>query len=835
MANKPSEHRSFDWPLVGRCRLDVDPAMLSPGDFQQLTNMRYTPGSPRGISGMTPINANATSYLRIDGGFHFKKDQPVENHVIAQTTAANSASLLVKSDGDQAIPLQDTFSTFQALTGSNAVNFSDAPDTSMVALDGVTNYIWGGNEYRCAKFINFDANAAGFLYDFTDQVNNTLNDANNRATLKRDAANVTSLYIGSTRPLKGVKFYVGAGNTGASTPAVTTWNGSSWATVGALTDTTATGGATMAKTGSISWASTVSMSKVTVVENVLLYYYKLTFSAGIDDDITVYYCTVDAPNQPIVDLWDGIERSIIGCFLYTTTYEDNIANVLKRDYYQTDTLSYIQVGGLTSSRYIYLGFNERLIGLNFYMPDANRVNTTAATTMTVSLWTGAAWSSVGTLADGTLNGAISLGHTGIVTWNQQALTGEFSTRVSSLGPLYWYRISFDKTLSADVRVDYITGIPRQQEVKPYKFPMLWQNRLWLLNDQVQYKNAALCSAQNTCCVFNGNDSTLIPFGDDKELMCGASLFTRFGSNLYDNAVVFKRNATFLVDGTSPADYRVYTVSDLVGCVAPRTLVKCDTNYEVAPGITKHVLLFMSNRGIEFFDGNTITMISEDIKTFFDPDNANYINTSIVDQFYSFFDSKNQEYHFLFATGSSTVLNKEWSFDLRRKKWFEVSRGTGKALRSGWSVQDSYGNKYVYCGTTDGFIERLENGTAFDGNAIVHTLWTNDSPLPTSNNPATCNYVTTIRFLRLIAKTKNTSTNKVTMTHYGDGQATGTAVSSAISQASTRRIYRFKQSLGQDSVFHSLKLTVTTNNEQVGFEPLILAGLYEFTREDIIGD
>ena len=49
-------YHAFDWPLTGRLRLDVDPLLLAPGDFQQLTNLRYTTtGTPRGVLGMTAV------------------------------------------------------------------------------------------------------------------------------------------------------------------------------------------------------------------------------------------------------------------------------------------------------------------------------------------------------------------------------------------------------------------------------------------------------------------------------------------------------------------------------------------------------------------------------------------------------------------------------------------------------------------------------------------------------------------------------------------------------------------------------------------------------------
>ena len=117
-----------------------------------------------------------------------------------------------KSNNTTAVLIRILSQVTLAMT-ANIVNFSSAPDGSMVALDGLTNYIWGGNEARCASFLNFDAVSSSFLYDFTTKVNNTAINANNLATLVADASGNTSLYIGSIRPLQGVKFYIVTGNT----------------------------------------------------------------------------------------------------------------------------------------------------------------------------------------------------------------------------------------------------------------------------------------------------------------------------------------------------------------------------------------------------------------------------------------------------------------------------------------------------------------------------------------------------------------------------------------------------------------------------------------------
>ncbi len=127
---------------------------------------------------------------------------------------------------------------------------------------------------------------------------------------------------------------------------------------------------------------------------------------------------------------------------------------------------------------------------------------------------------------------------------------EFPRTIGNSSEWYYYRIERDATFSADVYLDTITGIPVQTKIKPYRFPVMWQNRLFLLNDQAGNKNSAFGSSYGTNCVFNGTDAGTLTFGGSKEINCGATLFTRYGSNVYENLIVCKNNETYLVDGKS---------------------------------------------------------------------------------------------------------------------------------------------------------------------------------------------------------------------------------------------------------------------------------------------
>ncbi len=1052
MPKQAQTTRRFDWPLSGKMITSTDPLAIGDQNYKTLTNLRYTDKNPRGVSGMTAINASATSYTNIVNGFHFKKEQPAYDAVIVQTNdVGTSGAKLLKSSTSSNVPSADTFADFVTLAANTTCNFSPAPNGAMVACNGDQNYIYGGPESPVGLFVNTDP-AGSFRYDYTTKVTNTLTDAQNVATMHSVAASVDSntmlllhldnnvtdsaptpntvtntgvtfsntiykfgsysavfngtnaflsvpdaaafdfsggtwtidtwvyptslaavnpiyyqnttsdndsfsLYIGTdgslnllikaastavvtvstpanaitasawahieavesgnnyylfvngtllatgtdadraanytgavqigknatvyftgqmdefrvsnaarntsnftpplsaygttaqcyvalvyTRALQGAKFYVGTANTSASTVTAYVWNGTALSAVAGISDGTSVGGKTLAQTGTISFTSTVGTANLRYAEDTLGYYYLFVFS-GIDAATTIYYCTVDAPMQSITDIWDGSERAASAFYTYTTSYNDYITNVSQKDYTSLSALTYVQLGSLTSAQAIYLACAERLTGVGFLLPDATYVNTAANVVMSVSYWTGSAWTSVGPITDATSVGNKSLNKSGVVSWSPPTSDKEFATTVANSDPWFFYKITFSTTLSADVRLDYIWGIPAPVNLRPSAFPVVWQDRLWLGNDVTGEKNQLMGSATQTNCVFNGIDAFTLTFGGDDAVMGAATLFSRFGSSLYDNMVVMKRSATYLVDwvitGTAtlssaaPGQYKIYTISQSVGCVAPLTIKACDMSFNVAQGVTKHVIMWQSDRGIEMFDGNALASISEDIEDFFDPTQANFINRSMVDQFYGFYDDVAYEYHWICSTGNSSTLNREMVYDLRRKKWFEIDRGTGKKLLCGFSAQDTRGNKYVYGGTADGHIERLEYGTAFDGNNIVHTLETGDIALSKSMM-----LESDVRYLKLAGVAKSITNATVGITIYRNTETAGITVPAQAMTSPGARLFGVVpdgglRSLGANTALtHRFKFVVSTNNEIIGFEPLVISGEFATVREEV---
>ena len=639
------------------------------------------------------------------------------------------------------------------------------------------------------------------------------------------ASNTSNIYIGSVRPISGINFYVSTANATTSTAVVYYWDGDSWQQVSSQTDGTSTGGVTFAKSGEIAFTSTVATAKPSLIREVLAYYYRIVLT-GVDDAAAIYYCTVSVPAQNPIDLWDGVPREPANLLLdIDGKILDKTINVSKQDYDGNYELTYAEIDSFdavgATKDYIYLGFFNRTQAVYISFPDTTKVNTYERE-MYVHYWNGEEWESVGSIDDGTNDDGKPFGQTGIISWQGLAAGTDFETSIDKTLQAHYYRISFSGVISDNIRIDYVYGVPSAEKLTPHKFSVSWANRIWLCNEAGRHTNSALCSASNTSSVFNGDDSVRLYFGDNKELVAGSTLFTRYGSDAYDNMVLFKANEIYMIGGATPSDFRIFQVSNTIGCVAPRTLKKCDMSFAVAENVIKHVLIWESATGIQSFDGSTVSTISEDISDMFDPLKSTYIGTDVADN-YGFFDSVRGEYHWLVP---SQEIEKV--YDVVRKRWWTADRGDDY-LVAGFPVIDDNGLQYVYGASSDGFVYRLEYGNKMNATAIDYTMTLADIVLSEQ-----LSRVSELRHLKLLGIEKDTD-SALEVRHYGDGKTEGTEIVPMWQKQTGYRMFSQKRSLNLKAVSHRIKFSTTTDNVAIGFEPLAVSGFLKIVRDDTTAD
>lgn len=658
------------------------------------------------------------------------------------------------------------------------------------------------------------------------------------------------LYLGSTRPIQGVKFNIQSANAAAATSALAYyWANGGWNAVSSLVDGTASGGITLAQTGSITFTSTVTTAKPRYFYGTYAYWYLFIFgkaaATGITATTSVSYVTVDAPMQQIVDLWDGVPRAITSCFKYDgTTWLDASTNVFQEEYDSSDPLTYLDISSLATTGYIVAGFAERMAGIKISLAPG-QVNAAAVLSTTISYWNGSAWIPVtGQVDTTTINSNISMGVSGVIYWEPPNEISEFTTSIQSGDMWHYYKIAFSATMEATVAIDFISGIPAPKTIRRYKFPFTWQNRLGLGCNSDKEKNSILIGGMNQVCVFNGTDSTKLFFGDESEITAAVPFYTRYGSNIFESLLVAKANEIWLVDGYSPSTYKIYKISDMYGCNAPETMRVCSIGYEVAPGLNKHVVVWQSGSGLVLFDGSTIIPIHKDIENYFNPVKSEAIRLIKADLSVGFYDQLRREYHWLFASGSSDVPNNEIVYDLNRKKFFLIVRNSpAKALRYGLNVSDTYGNQYCYGfvyntneSLNNGYLLRLENGNYFEDyyngsaelqtDAISSIFKTPDIAL---SGLAERSEIRKMKHLAISASNAMTAT----LTHFHDAIVTATDANVSLSAySSTNRIANSNTSMKwHDGLFHSLSSTVSHTGDTNGYQPIGLVVFYRSTHID----
>ena len=674
-------------------------------------------------------------------------------------------------------------------------------------------------DYSGEKWIGYDGTnyLAGKIdeYRVSDNARNTSNFESPTSAYSASTSQI-NIYLGAIRPIDGFKFTIGTANTSASTMSVYYWSGSSWDAVANLVDGTSSGGVSLAQTGSVTFDSTTGSAKIKYINDVVIYWYKIVIDQ-VSANTSITHATVSCPFQTIKDIWDGLPREIASCQIKKTSYQDVTLSVRENTYpySATDTQNMAEFDSLATTEHFVVGFVERQTAINIRFVSGH-TNTTAGTIMTVQYWNGTSWVTL-SIEDGTIEGGTSFAKSGTVSWDAPSGSSEFVQSISNDALLYYYKFSFSTALSTDVQVYYINGIPAQQNLKPYKFPLHAQNRLLLCCNEKEGKNTILVSAEGTSGSFNGNDSTTIELGDNTEITGGAWLYTQIGAALYNTIVIFKKSETWAIIGNDLSNWIKYRISAVVGCVAPETIKVVDVgNIKTTEGMTHAMVIWQGADGIYLSDGRTPVLISDDIRDIFDKQSSTAINSSKIADSVGFYDKENAEYHWCYAEGSSTTLNKEKVFSLRRMAWYDIDR-TDK-LQYGVAVEDTSGNSYNYGFIDTGYMLRLEYGSTFNGSAITSTVQFGDIAL------GSIGIETVAEHHGLIGVAQSSGT--ITTTHFSDGESTG----SSWTFDATKTEYRLIEPVyhkTKTAVFHSWKFSTS-----VSFEPLYFYTYYSLIREHL---
>ncbi|MBA7562985.1 hypothetical protein ES708_04638 [subsurface metagenome] len=271
------------------------------------------------LTNATNDSLNRASLTATYNYFIIGATRPLKGMKIYVSTANETASELTGKewDGDtwNALTLTDNTDTGATLAQTGVVLWTSTVDTSkpkfleglalywyeftisagsatiyQITLDagfqGIKN-IWSGEEQVISACKVF--NGTTYL-DYTDEVN----DDTTSYVAILDALDTTHyLLLGFVNRMQGfnIKIPGGKENETVSVATVKHWDGDSWGAVDGQYDGTAVGGATFARSGVITFASTTLDYTKQNGDELPLHYYQITVSVQLGAEVEIYYIT----------------------------------------------------------------------------------------------------------------------------------------------------------------------------------------------------------------------------------------------------------------------------------------------------------------------------------------------------------------------------------------------------------------------------------------------------------------------------------------------------------------------------------------------------------------
>jgi len=625
----------------------------------------------------------------------------------------------------------------------------------------------------------------------------------------------------TTRPIQAMKYYLSNINSVAgATISALCWDGVNYITVD-ITDGTA---GMRTNGGVISFASTVGIAAPKLLDGSYYYVYQLAMSDG---EAEVYRITVDAPIQPVLDLWDGVLRPAIQCrYYHGSVWIDATMNVIEETAAGvTGDAAYVaDVSALTSSEYIDLATSEKACAfkITMYERETGKVNTNTVT-LTPYYWNGAAYVAPQGQVDGTSASSKTLAQSGYITWTPPAIGSEFEK--TERGETFWrYRLIPSATLSAAVWIDKIEVVSAPQlENRGYKFPFMFQNRAMLCNlqstaegNRVDFALTNSTEGWNGSESSSGNGKSALYIGGPEELICACEIYNRLNSSIYTFGLFFKAYHSYILNGYDFDTYKDYPLSAKIGCPAPLTLDTYQVFTSKEQQSSRSIAVWLSFQGPYMFDAGGLTPIPG-IECYFDKTDDRCINFAAIETARGWFDADFPQYNLQIPSGTGQTTNNVWLiFDFRENKWYPKipTATTSPYLCAAVRVSDALEKQYIYGFRDNGHVMRLENGTTWDGEPIEQHVETGEIL-----SSGSIWEIIKMRLLKVVGLPLPSETANLTVTIYKDGKTTG-EVLATIPLASTDRVFIYNDKVNPgDSWCFRLRFSTETSSSTKGMQLL----------------
>ena len=584
-------------------------------------------------------------------------------------------------------------STDLGITTTSTPGFSAVVGETFFYADGEGKIkVWGGDTPQIiAFFVHADADNDDTPEVYMDYSKEILDQSDaTYAILHGDYH--SEYYVCTSEIADSLNFTFGSqANVNASVITISNWVSAAWASVSGQVDGTSATGKTLTQDGSITWTRNAN-EKVRMINGIMGYWYKITFTADLNTGVQLKSLTCNYDMTSLTNKDDGVYSYVAGCRFYdvsSTNYIEYLGKI-------TDETDYTYIeftDGWATGDFLYIKTTEQATAFGIGVPTTN-VNDTSSKIDLIDYWNGTAWASVGTVTDETLNdGATSsFVQTGAVSWAGGDITSKKRTLATDSSPGYWYRISISATSGTDLRIYYLVAKLQPDSDIQANGCVEFKNRLFLWGDypgRLRFSTAARAD-----CFFGADSGYTDQFGDKSPI--------KNAVRFYNELMVFKKNSVWLLEGYNRATFGTLRLTDTVGLASPQTVKMIEVGSTVSR--TKEpatIVIWQSYDGVYVLDGRKPTKVSAPVDHYFNPEYSTCITAANIESLSAFVDNANHEYHLLLPTVELVYnyVTGEWYPPFER----EI------VISNGLEIQDENGRKYVYAGTSNGFILRLENG------------------------------------------------------------------------------------------------------------------------------
>lgn len=673
--------------LKGGCITSRDKALLPLGALSDLRNMRNTHPGFKQRPGQRKQHATADGTNKVLSLYQMRKTKVTERRLFAQM---GDGDVLEASNAPPAVS-SGTFGSevFDGSSGQIPASWGMLDDLMLMSNGADQHQIYGGSGSYVERFIVFRGAAAIPTIpqggeDYSEQVS----DGSSATAAVLDSLQAYTdhdcIFIKTPVPITSLTLTVSHPNVNVSTLSVYYWkNDSTWAAVSGLSDGTASGGATLAQSGTISWTSPTDLQE-RYAFGVCGFWYQLRLSAALDSSVRITAATWAAGFQAIRNIWDGVAVYAVEVQVEGTSQ------------YAVYAAGAVDLDSLGAGKKVYIGFTDPVEGI--YIDPGGTPVTSGNSIATLKYWDGDSWETVGTVSDGS-NGMANAGWVTFARKPAQPL--QLNTSVYYA---YWYEITWSNTIDADTVVSF-QGMPffDVNELGRAGYAnCVWKDRACYVFDR--WGAYIYVSAKNAPLVLNGSDYGILKAGDGRANRIVA--MRRF----YNELLVFQEElgveggCVTLFEGYSPATFGKIVLSSKIGSMNAKSVAVVDgvLTATATDETIKTLCFFLSRYGVAVTDGRTVSLISDDIQNYFDPTREECIRYGYEREMWLEHDASHNVLRLGLVSGPDAtapnvfpvfdLVTKTWSFDTPAQELscmvnIEAASGQNPVLQLGGGVDD----------------------------------------------------------------------------------------------------------------------------------------------------